>query len=116
MTSETLKLLTRDGLRSEAGTDFTFILKDDGSLEYHSADEFNDGKLWYVTADGTWRLKHDASYGNQVVKNLIELEIADDGRSYSQTFGFARVDGSLVLWKFHGDPDLWEFIEYRQER
>jgi hypothetical protein len=27
----------------------------------------------------------------------------------------ARQEGELIMWKFHGDPDLWEFVEYTRK-
>ena len=112
MTSNSLRLFTRDGFRSEPAHAYTITFNDDGTCKYQSACEFG-GKRRYISASGAWKLQHDTTGdSNESAKNVIRLELSVDGGKAIQHFQFTRTEGSLVLWHNYGDPDQWEFIEY----
>lgn len=112
MTTNSLALLTRDGLHSNPAHSYTITFQKDGSCSFRSVEEFAH-KGTYVSASGVWKLGHEVKRGeNAKVKNLLQMELNVEGSTHFHHLCFAREHGVLVLWEFYGDPDEWEFIEY----
>lgn len=68
-----------------------------------------------ISDTGSWTLKHGV-IGNtgQVEKNLVELRVGV-GRLLNNDLSISEVRKSFVLWRYHGDPDSREFVEYRRQ-
>lgn len=114
MTPDSLTLLKRDGFRSEPAHAYTITLNADGTFRFASVVDGFHG-LRYVDVKGTYVLEHDTN-GNSNIhkKNVLKIMIRAEGASQDCYLNFAEEDGSLLLWSYYGDPDLWEFIEYER--
>ena len=108
MTTNSLALLVRDGFRPAPTNEYTLTFKADHTCFVQSVESFVEHR--YVSASGTWKLEHDTD-GK---KNALRFDLSVDGGIHIWRFGFAHEHGALILWSYHGDPDQWEFIEYRK--
>ena len=115
MTGKSLALLVRDGFSPAATNHYTIVFKADGSCLFQSVESFSE-KHRYVSASGIWKLEHDTQGDSNIrKKNALRLELSVDGETHSRYLNFAREHGALILWNYHGDPDQWEFVEYRRD-
>jgi hypothetical protein len=111
---ESLSLLTRDGFKADSSHMYQIQFQADGACSFRSVvDEFSGGT--YHDAKGEWKLEHDTTGGSNIEKkNTIEMNLSLPNGRHIQYLNFDKVDGSLVLWQFYGDPDSWEFMEYKK--
>ena len=58
-------------------------------------------------------LEHDVrDFSNRRIANQLKLEVLGPKGPFAWDLGFARDDGTLILWEFYSDLDQWEFLEY----
>jgi hypothetical protein len=114
LTEKSLRTLERDGFRRDPGHAYTIVFAPNNVCRFASVDTFLDlDKPTYVDARCTWTLEHDVRDSNdRRIPNQMKLEVNGPKGPFAWDFGFARDDGTLVLWEFYGDPDQWEFLEY----
>lgn len=63
--------------------------------------------------DCSWSLRHGVKRTSEsVIANIVEMEVRFEGVTYSWEMHLDRDERGLILWHFHGDPDLREFMEY----
>lgn len=116
LSAESLVPLVRDGFRSESTNECRIVFNPDGTCVFQSVFSFTRQHR-YLAAKGFWRLEHDTTGNSNIKKkNALSLELMIEEANHVSYLNFAREDGVLVLWNYHGDPDQWEFIEYRRER
>ena len=111
---ESLTLLTRDGFQTNSAQQYYVQFLTNGVCAFHSViDEFQGGT--YRDVKGSWKLEHDTTGGSNIKKkSTIQVDLSlPDGR-HVRYLNFDRIDGALVLWQFNGDPDSWEFMEYKK--
>ena len=114
MSTNSLGLLVRDGFRSNPTHRYTITFGTDGTCVFESVESLD--KHRYVSASGTWRLEHDTQGDSNVKKkNALKLELRVDGERHIHYLNIAKENGVLILWNYHSDPDLWEFIEYGRD-
>ena len=101
---ESLKLLKRDGYQ-DAERPHQIVFHEDGRCEYSSVEIFMP-RIRYKSEKGIWELKHNIKENYGTKANEIRLPVAGE-------LNLARKDGALILWDFYGDPDSWEFMEYK---
>ena len=65
----------------------------------HDGSEFE-----YIDQTASWHIED---------RNTIAIVIEKSDLTKGTGFGIAEEDGRLILWSFLGDPDSWEFIEYK---
>ena len=64
---------------------------------------------------GKWKLEHDTTGGSNIKKkNTIQIDLAIANGTHTRYLNFAKENETLVLWQFYGDPDSWEFMEYKK--
>ena len=84
------------------------LFRPDGTCRYRSVFQM---PTRYVDAEGKWSIVRtpDDPKGSEV-----RLEINTNG---VHVFSLdAKEDaGRLILWEFWGDPDLWNFLEYKRK-
>jgi hypothetical protein len=110
LSRSTLQLLVRDGFETSPEHRYTLDLLPGGSCVFESV-SFGQ----YVSAPCAWSLEHDTTGDSNIEKkNALRLEIHAAQGMRGHYLNFARVDGELVMWNYHGDPDSWEFMEYER--
>ena len=114
ITSNSLTLLKRDGFVTQAHNIYAIDFRSDGSLEFQSVlAGFYTGT--YCQVRGTWELKHDVEACSNVrSKNAIEMSLVMPKGTHFYCLAFDRDKNGLILWEYYGDPDSWEFVEYRK--
>ena len=116
MSIESVAPLVRDGFHSEPTNECRIIFNPDGTCLFQSVYSFARQHR-YLAVIGSWRLEHDTNGDSNIKKkNALRLELLIEGANHLSHLNFAREDGVLVLWNYHGDPDQWEFVEYRRNR
>jgi hypothetical protein len=116
MSAESLVPLVRDGFRSASTNEYRIVFNPDGTCVFQSVFSFTRQHR-YLAAKGSWRLEHDTTGNSNIKKkNALRIELLVEGANHLSHLNFARENGALVLWNYHGDPDQWEFVEYRRER
>ena len=103
LTSESLALLKREGYTPATDQVHRLEFLPDGEMSYasvHDGVEFN-----YVDQRAVWYVKNE---------NKIAITIKQPNLTTYSGFGIAEENGRLILWSFLGDPDSWEFIEYKR--
>ena len=101
LTSQSLGYLKSDGYDPGGEKKHEFTLLDDGTCTLTSV--YDNSDFPYVDGSGVWTIKDGKK---------VEIEIDANDRSYTFHFGIGEKRGRLYFWQFHGDPDMWEFIEY----
>lgn len=86
----------------------------DASFVFSSVlDDFSSFE--YVETRGAWVLKRQPRrHGGEGEENTLVLSFQDERFSSNYSMSFAEEGGRLILWRFFGDPDSWEFIEYQK--
>lgn len=112
---ESLALLTRDEFKTNSTYQYNIRFFEDGSCSFHSViAEFQGGD--YCDVKGTWELKHDITGDSNVEKkNTVRIDLLIENKAVVRYLNFDKEDGALVLWQFYGDPDSWEFLEYKKK-
>ncbi|MEM6393222.1 MAG: hypothetical protein AAF797_10650 [Planctomycetota bacterium] len=116
LTADSLALLTRDGFASNPAHTYTITFDPGGTLLFSSVmADFQSGV--YTTANGSWRLEHrKPGDPSGTPTNTLVIEIQQTSLDRFVAYSFAEENGSLVIWRFYGDPDLWEFMQYEKIR
>lgn len=98
-----------DDYLMEPGQAHTIVFNADGTCHYRSVMQM---PTRHVDAAGTWCITptDDDPRGCHVD---LELRIDGEGTS-SFSLDLREESGELILWEFWGDPDLWNFLEYRK--
>jgi hypothetical protein len=114
LSRESLNLLQRDGFPADAHKSHRIEFLADGSLRYQSVlPEFKGGK--YLDIPGEWSLAHDTTACSNIrVKNALQLTLHSLDTTIGTCLLFDKDKDAIVLWEFYGDPDSWEFLEYRK--
>lgn len=114
LTTNSLGLLARDGFNADEHSAYTIDFRTDGTLAYQSVlAGFHTGT--YLNIQGTWELQHDTkAHSNIRSKNAIEMTLNAPNMTYSRGLLFDKDKHGLILWEYYGDPDSWEFMEYRK--
>lgn len=112
LTSDSMKLLARDGYNGPSNQTHHISFLADGTCEFQTVlDGFKGGT--HYNAKGKWVLEKDTMGDSNVkVRNAIRMELKLPTTTYLRYLNFDRRKGKLVLWSFYGDPDSWEFMEY----
>jgi hypothetical protein len=82
--------------------------KADGTCRYRSVLQM---PTRYVDVSGKWAVVTTA---NNPKGCEVELELEWVG-TYMFSLDIKDDSGTLVLWEFWSDPDLWNFLEYRRK-
>ena len=119
MCSNSVALLIHDGFPANLTNRYTITFNADGTCRFQSVESFGN-KNRFVAGNGTWKLEHDTQGDSNIKKkNALEFELRVEGQSdnehLNEYLNFTRENGALILWNYHSDPDLWEFIEYKHE-
>lgn len=87
----------------------TIVFSADGTCHYRSVLQM---PTRYIDAVGQWKTSSpsDKPEGSEV---QIELNMPDGGTQMI-SLDIREDSGELILWTFWSDPDLWNFIEYKQ--
>lgn len=114
LTSNSLALLTRDGFTPDEHSAYTIDFRTDGTLAYQSVlAGFHTGT--YLNIQGAWELQHDTTdHSNIRSKNAIDMTLTTPEGTQSRGLMFDTDRHGLILWEYYGDPDSWEFMEYRK--
>jgi hypothetical protein len=111
LTEESLRTLERDGFRRDPRHAYTIAFEPNSRCRFASVLETD--KPSYLDAPCTWTLQHDRKDSNgRRIPNQLRLSVSLPNGPYGTDLRFARSDGTLVLWTFYNDPDLWQFLEY----
>ena len=111
LTEESLRMLERGGFRREPGHAYTIAFEPNNRCRFASVLETD--KPSYLDAPCTWTLQHDwKDLNGRRIPNQLRLSVSLPNGPYGFDLGFARSDGTLVLWTPYSDPDLWQFLEY----
>ncbi|MDP7010932.1 MAG: hypothetical protein QF685_06090 [Verrucomicrobiota bacterium] len=113
---ESLALLARDGFKTNSTHHYRIHFQTNGACLFQTVvDDFRSGV--YHDVKGTWKLEHDTTGNSNIKKkNTIQIELPLPSGRYIFHLNFDKHDGKLVLWNFYGDPDSWEFMEYRKAK
>ena len=112
LTAESLDLLTHDGFKPADSHRYLIALLADGTCRFQTVMPEIGRSAIYQELTGKWKLEHDETNGaNTKIKNTLSLELT----GYSTGFAFDKKNGALILWTFYGDPDSWQFIEYKKD-
>jgi hypothetical protein len=114
LTGKSLELLKRDGY-ADSGKPHQIVFHADGRCDYSSV-EFGPPKSSHETRAGTWMLLQNVPESGGTKANEVSMTFKEPGITRGEALNIARENGALILWKFYGDPDSWEFIEYRREQ
>ncbi len=111
---ESIALVVRDGFKTNPTHQYHIQFLKDGTCAFRSVvDEFQGGN--YRDVKGKWKLEHDTTGGSNIKKkNTIQIDLSIANGTHTRYLNFDKVDGTLVLWQFYGDPDSWEFMEYKK--
>jgi hypothetical protein len=114
LTAESYSLLKRDGSSLEPPLREFLLFDRDGGLGLATG-----GRAPQRVEDdalrGTWKLEHSVNANTNLrYNNVLWLQVAEQGGTYSRWLNIDEVDGRLRLWSYYGDPDLWEFMEYER--
>ena len=111
---ESIALVVRDGFKTNPTHQYHIQFLKDGTCAFRSVvDEFQGGN--YRDVKGKWKLEHDTTGGYNIKKkNTIQIDLSIANGTHTRYLNFDKVDGTLVLWQFYGDPDSWEFMEYKK--
>ncbi len=111
---ESIALVVRDGFKTNPTHQYHIQFLKDGTCAFRSVvDEFQGGN--YHDVKGKWKLEHDTTGGSNIKKkNTIQIDLSIANGTHTRYLNFDKVDGTLVLWQFYGDPDSWEFMEYKK--
>ena len=111
---ESIALVVRDGFKTNPTHQYHIQFLKDGTCAFRSVvDEFQAGN--YRDVKGKWKLEHDTTGGSNIKKkNTIQIDLSIANGTHTRYLNFDKVDGTLVLWQFYGDPDSWEFMEYKK--
>jgi hypothetical protein len=112
MTERSLEHLERAGFKRKSPHDYRLTFNTDHKCEFASVLEWM-GPPTYLKVPCTWRLEHDVEgFSNRSKANILRITFDLAGKPHGLDQNFAREEGELVLWQYHGDPDMWQFIEY----
>ena len=114
LTTNSLGLLTRDGFNANEHSVYMIEFRTDGTLAYQSVlAGFHTGT--YQNVQGTWVLQHGTkAHSNIRSKNAIDMTLKTSGGTHSRGLLFDKDKHGIILWEYYGDPDSWEFMEYRK--
>ena len=109
-----LALLARDGFETNAAYRYNIQFMTNGGCVFQSVVTAFKGGAYFDIA-GIWRLEHDTTGGSDIkVKNAIRLELPLPNTTHLSYLHLDKREAALVLWSFYGDPDSWEFMEYKR--
>jgi hypothetical protein len=115
LTPDTVELIHRNHLKESPEHAYTVTLNADGSMKFASVHQEGVGMFQYIEAEGKWSLGLDSVIGDPSRKHYqLDITIDESGKRLTERFGLTDMNGKLVLWRFLGDPDSWEFIEYER--
>jgi len=114
LSGKSLELLKRDGY-ADSGKPHQIVFHADGRCDYSSV-EFGPPKSSHQTRAGTWMLLQNVPKNGGTKANEVKLTLQENGHERQESLDIARENGVLILWRYHGDPDSWEFIEYKREQ
>jgi len=106
LTRESILHLTADGYFDE-GHECTIVFNADKTAQFSSVNS-GPSPPEHQIRSGFWQIGPCSTNGDTRV-TISEREPSEFG---FVSFGFTEKRGALRLWNFHGDPDMWEFIEY----
>ena len=93
-------------------------LQDGNRLQFATEMEIKNSGVCVVrwpdapTVIGKWGLLHDSiGAGGDTEKNVLQMRIVD---GVVTEFSISVENGHLALWRYIGDPDSREFIEFRK--
>lgn len=114
MTTNSLRLLSRYGFNADTTNKYSIIFRENGSLSFNSVLAGFDA-ITSHNIDGNWELQHDENgFSNNRAKNILIMSLVAEDGSYSTSLNFDKDKSGIILWEFYGDPDMWEFIEYKK--
>lgn len=69
-----------------------------------------------ITQPGTWTIEHDvAEGGGSFKKNELRIAIISSGKPRICFLDFGRERNRFLLWRYHGDPDGRNYVDYERE-
>ena len=120
LSAESLDLLTRDGFKTNPSHQYRIQFLPDGVCAFQSVVDIvgdTDVIREYYDVKGKWKLEHDTTGNSNIKKkNTLRMALTLPDGEYSYYLNFDKQDGTLVLWDFYGDPDSWEFMEYKRAK
>lgn len=112
--SESIALVVRDGFKTNPTHQHHIQFLENGTCVFRSVVVVVGGGH-YHDVKGKWKLEHNTTGGSNIKKkNTIQIDLAIANGIRTRYLNFNKEDETLVLWQFYGDPDSWEFMEYKK--